>query len=459
MEERHPAYSEAHSRPSDATALKGDYSDPVSPDRAVTTPSPPPTAAPLNPAPSSAPAGPTFPDGGLDAWLTVLGGFLTFFAGLGFISSYAVFQAYYAQNQLQGRSEAAIAWIGSIQLWGNFGFGLPAGILLDRYGPKVPMLLGTALIVLGTMTTSACQDQQYYQFFLSQGLCSAFGYGLVFNPALSVPNQWFLKKRGLVGGLVVGGTSFGGALWPVMLNRMLNFDGVSFGWTLRACAFIQLALLLTATMLIKTRFPRKMIKGPPPLKEMFTSLRFNTFTFAELVGFFGLYSPYIFISAYGVHRGASLSTSFYLSSVLNATSFFGRLLVGLGSDKLGTFNTITISTAITALIAWTWPAATTNAGNFVWGAFYGFWAGAVVSLLAPCVARIASSPRVIGQYVGVNTTIAALGVLAAEPVAGRLISNNRGDFDAAQFFIAAMITACAILFACARLTMSRDLKV
>ena len=405
------------------------------------------------------PAGPTFPDGGRDAWLVVLGGFLAFYCGLGYISSYAVFQAYYAEHQLAGYSQDTIAWIGSIQLWGNFGFGLPAGILLDRFGAKAPMLIGTFFVFIGTMMTSLCQPGQFYQFFLSQGLCSSIGYGLIFNCALSVPNQWFLKKRGVVSGLVVGGTSFGGALWPVMLNSLLNDRKVDFGTTIRACGYIQGGLLLVATFLIKTRFPRNMIKGPPPFKAMFTCPKYLAFLAADTIAFFGLYSPYIFVSAYGVSRGASLSTSFFMASVLNATSFFGRFLIGLLADKMGWFNTLSASTLLTAIIAFCWPAAHSVSAQFVWAAFYGFWAGAVVSLLAPCVARIAPSPKLIGQYMGVNTTIAALGVLAAEPIAGRLIQNHHGDFTQAQIFIAVMILLGAGFFVLARLLVGRGLKV
>jgi hypothetical protein len=98
----------------------------------------PQPAVPGAPAAPAAPAM-TFPDGGWEAWSVVLGSALVFTAGVGFINSYSVFQSYYRLVTLPNHSNDAIAWIGSIQLWGAFGLGIPAGLLLDLYGPKVSL--------------------------------------------------------------------------------------------------------------------------------------------------------------------------------------------------------------------------------------------------------------------------------------------------------------------------------
>jgi len=232
-----------------------------------------------------------FPDGGKDAWLCVLGGCLAFTAGVGFINSFSVFQSYYRQNTLPFHSDDDIAWIGSIQLWGSFFLGLPAGKMSDKFGPKIPLAVGTFFIVFGTMMASI--SKTYYQFILSQGLCSSIGYGLCFTPALSVPSTWFLKKRGLAIGLVVSGTSLGGVIWPIAINRMLNFNRVSLGWTLRMVGFIQLALMIAATILIKSRLPRNLLKDPPPVTKFLKDRTSMIFIFAAFLMFFGLYVPYV----------------------------------------------------------------------------------------------------------------------------------------------------------------------
>jgi MFS family permease len=149
-----------------------------------------------------------FPDGGYKAWMTVLGGWLSFIAGIGVLTGFAVFQSYYSTVVLTGYSANDIAWIGSLQTWGCYFFGLWAGRLSDRYGPKVPMAFGSLFMIVGTMTASL--STKYYQFVLSQGLCSALGIGFAFTPALAVQSQWFLKRRGFVVGMVMSGQNVGG---------------------------------------------------------------------------------------------------------------------------------------------------------------------------------------------------------------------------------------------------------
>jgi MFS family permease len=149
-----------------------------------------------------------FPDGGVNAWRTALGGFLAFIASIGFLSGGSVFQSYYITTTLSSSSPSDIAWIGSVQLWGCFSFGIWAGRLSDKYGPTLPLGVGTFFLVLGIMMASI--SKTYYQFLLSQGFCVALGMGLIFTPALAIQSQWFLKRRGFIVGAVMSGQNVGG---------------------------------------------------------------------------------------------------------------------------------------------------------------------------------------------------------------------------------------------------------
>ena len=58
-----------------------------------------------------------YPEGGLKAYLTVLGAFITLAATFGQLSAFGTFQAWYASHQLQHMPASMISWIGSLQLW------------------------------------------------------------------------------------------------------------------------------------------------------------------------------------------------------------------------------------------------------------------------------------------------------------------------------------------------------
>ena len=52
---------------------------------------------------------------------------------------------------------------------------------------------------------SLTRTQQYYQVFLSQAIGMGIGMGLVIVPAVSLPSQYFRRRRMLVMGLVYAG--------------------------------------------------------------------------------------------------------------------------------------------------------------------------------------------------------------------------------------------------------------
>jgi hypothetical protein len=66
---------------------------------------------------SQPPADDAPPDGGLQAWLVVLGAWCTAFCSFGWVNSIGVFQEYYQNDLLKDYSSSTIAWIPSLQIF------------------------------------------------------------------------------------------------------------------------------------------------------------------------------------------------------------------------------------------------------------------------------------------------------------------------------------------------------
>lgn len=84
-----------------------------------------------------------------------------------------------------------------------------------------------------------------------------------------------------------------GVIWPVLTNRLLNEKGFSLHWTLRIIAFMQLALMVAATLLIQPRFARSRERELLPLRRYFADKRTVLFTFALLIMNLGIYIPWV----------------------------------------------------------------------------------------------------------------------------------------------------------------------
>lgn len=64
---------------------------------------------------------------------------------------------------------------------------------------------------------------------------------------------YFKKRRALAGGLTVAGFSLGGVIFHLMVSHLL--PEVEFGWTMRTCAFLILALWAITMATISSNLP------------------------------------------------------------------------------------------------------------------------------------------------------------------------------------------------------------
>ena len=157
------------------------------------------------------------PDGGLTAWLQVVAGHLMCFVTWGLITSFGVFQSYYEATLR--RAPSAISWIGTIQIFTLLVVGTFSGRASDAGLVHEAVCAGTFLIVLGLFMTSL--STQYYQLFLSQGICVGLGMGILYMPGLSVPASYFTKKKSLAVAIIASGAGSGGLVYPAMVQQLL----------------------------------------------------------------------------------------------------------------------------------------------------------------------------------------------------------------------------------------------
>ncbi|KAJ5730360.1 uncharacterized protein N7483_004868 [Penicillium malachiteum] len=143
-----------------------------------------------------------FPDGGLRAWLVVIGAFFGLFTSFGWGSCVGVFQEYYQTHQLQTDSPSTISWIPSVSVFMLFTTSL--------------LLVGTFVHVFGLVMASMAT--KYYQFLLSQAICSPLGAGMILYPSFSWVATWFQERRALAMGITASGSSLGGVILPILIN-------------------------------------------------------------------------------------------------------------------------------------------------------------------------------------------------------------------------------------------------
>ncbi len=256
-----------------------------------------------------------FPDGGFEAWLVVLGCWCALFTSFGWINCIGIFQEYYQQNQLRAYPPSTVSWISSTETFCMFFGGPIFGKVFDNYGPRWLLLGGTIAHVFGLMMTSL--SKEYYQFFLSQGVVSAFGASAIFYAAMNCVGTWFFNKRATAFGVMASGSSLGGVVLPIMVTKLI--PEIGFPWAMRSAAFTLLGMLIIANLTVKSRLEPR----PKPLVIMefirpFKDIPFLLVTLGSWFFFFGMFLPFTYIILQAQADGMSANLSNYLIPILNA---------------------------------------------------------------------------------------------------------------------------------------------
>ncbi|ROW00952.1 hypothetical protein VSDG_02890 [Cytospora chrysosperma] len=391
-----------------------------------------------------------FPEGGARAWLVVAGSAATMFCTFGYLTGFGIYQQYYAANQLKAFTLSDISWIGSVQIFLNFAGGLAAGPILDRYG-TVAMIPASLIYVVSLILTSFCKE--YYQFFLAQAVLGGICLGFLFSNALAIIGHYFNRRNGLATGVVMAGAAIGGVIFPVALNKLLNDDGLSYGWSVRVCALIILVLLVFANLTMKPRLP------PVRQKMDFSLMRRPVYILVAIGGWllnWGMYVPLFYLPSFAITAGVSAELAPYTVAIFNAVSIFGRVFAGTLADRLGTFNVVFINSLLCALTLFVWAGTNSLAGVMVVTIFEGLFIGSIVSLQAAIVVAITPDPKYIGSMLGFTMAIWACGGLTGPPIAGAILNMNGsytgpGSYNGMGYFGGASLVAGALCFWAARM--------
>ncbi|GAA5971468.1 hypothetical protein JCM11641_008366 [Rhodosporidiobolus odoratus] len=380
------------------------------------------------------------PDGGLKAWLTVLGGWLILFSTFGYVNAFGVFQSYYKEYVFQDHSESDISWIGSVQLCLTLSMALVAGPLFDKGRFRLLVAVGSALWIASVFLIP--EASEFWHAMLIQGVMGGIGCGLLFLPSMSIQSHWFAKKRNLAIGIVASGSSLGGIAFPIMLNKLFANRDVGFSAGVHDTGYLVAACLVIANLIMSPNPARKLIQKPPPapFKQLFSAPYTFLIIGATLLNF-GLWFPNFYIQVYGQANGLDTNLSFYLLAIFNAGSFGGRTIPNLIADRTGPFLVQCICCLSAGILLFFMKLCTDAASIVVFAALYGFLSGGFISLVSPVIVSMSDHLSEIGLRQGIAFLAVAGAAVGGNPIAGKLLAQNHNDFVHPIIFSAVMLTA------------------
>jgi MFS family permease len=353
-------------------------------------------------------------------------------------------------------------------LWAYAAFQLPAGALVDRFGPR--RMLGLGIFVWSLAQALGGVVGGFWQF-VGARVFLGLGESPQFSGLVRVVRDWYnVRERGLPTGIGLCGSKLGPAIAPPVLTVMM----LAFGWrwmfAIMGLVGIAVAILWYAVY----REPREvalteaektyLTEGEAPqVAERVTWADWKHLfayraTWGMVLGFFGeVYMGWVYqawLPGYlEIERHISIPNTGWLAGIPFLCGVAGSIGAGWGSDLLSARGVSPINsckvpvvigltgmagfTIVAALTPSTFVAVTAISVALAFNGMAGAMCWALASVAAPrhCTASLGSIQN-CGGYIG--------GALA--PTITGFIVQDTGSFVPALLFSAGLGLACALVY-------------
>ncbi len=348
-----------------------------------------------------------------------------------------------------------------------------AGWALDRYGPRIVVLLMGLFTGLSLLLTS--QTDFLWQLFLTYSLLLAMGTGAIYVVPMSAVSRWFDKKRGLALGLASSSAGLGMLIMAPFATYLIS----NFSWRTAyfVIGLIAWLIVIPLSRLLK-RDPYEIGALPDGVKSDSNDIGeeedrmrlsglslpqvFRTRSFWLVIFIWLLYASTIFLVMTHLVRHArdidfSPMEAATVLSLIGGISIAGRVLLGITSDRIGR--------KLTAIIC-----ALLQAGAMVWliwaqdlwmlylfALVYGFAFGGVSPVMAALVSDTFGLSR-IGAIFGLLEIGFGVGA-AIGPLMGGLIFDVSGSYSLAFLLGAVAMVIVTLLISLMRQETNTNFEV
>ncbi|XP_029358415.1 monocarboxylate transporter 1a [Echeneis naucrates] len=374
------------------------------------------------------PQGYTPPEGGW-GWMVVIGAFISIGFSYAFAKSITVF--FKEIEVIFDVTSSQVSWISSIMLAVTYGGGPISSILVNKYGSRPVMIAGGCLSGLGLVASSFCNSVEALYFCV--GVVGGLGLSFNLNPSLTMIGKYFYKKRPIANGIAMAGS-------PVFLSTLAPFNTWlfdQFGW--RGSFLILGGLILNCC--VAGSLMRPIGPKPKPAEKtterktvlqtinsifdlsLFKHRGFLFYLFGNIIMFFGLFSPLVFLSNYAKSKDIPKAQAAFLLSILAFVDMVARPAMGIVANTKSVrpriqyfFAASVLYNGVCHVLA---PISVDYKGFIVYSIFFGFAFGWLSAVLFETLMDLVGAQR-FSTAVGLVTIVECGPVLLGPPLLGKL---------------------------------------
>jgi MFS family permease len=267
------------------------------------------------------------------------------------------------------------------------GFGLASigmGVLSDRFGIIVPVVLGALLLAAGYAAAALAPGIALYA--LAQGLLIGTGSAATFAPLLADTSLWFARRRGIAVAIFASGNYLAGTIWPPIVEHFIRVAGwrETYAGIAVSCIVGTLPLLL----LLRRKPPRSDERGDdattgapihsPQAVGLSPNALQTLLVIAGLACCVAMSMPQVHLVAYCADLGYGPARGAQMLSLMLGCGIVGRLAFGWICDRIGGLRTLLLGSALQGVALLLFLPFDGLVSLYVVSALFGLFQGGIV---------------------------------------------------------------------------------
>lgn len=365
-------------------------------------------------------------------WVVVGAGMLMTCIGIGAIFSLAVFLQPIAAET--GWSRSGISTAATLDFLCMGGAAFLWGMLSDRFGTRIVVLLGSILLGIGLV--GASRATTLFEFQLLFGVLVGVATGSFYAPMIAAATAWLEHRRNLAAALVSAGMGIGSMTVSPIAGLLVDaFDWRTAMLVIGASGWV---LLIPAALLV--RRPPDAARGtdaalaastaarehPLTAKQALLTPQFAAIALTHFACCAAHSGPLFHMVAYAAFCGLSPMLAVSVFGLAGLSGLGGRIGLGIAADRIGAKPTLVAGLVVQALAVGAYPFVGALGEFYTLSVIFGLAYGGVMPLYAVLV-RDYFGPRIIGTMFGAVSMLASLG-MAIGPWAGGFVFDTYGSY-------------------------------
>jgi len=372
-------------------------------------------------------------------WFIVGAGFLVLMTSWGSQFSFGVFLVPLTKEF--GWDRASTSGIFSLSIL-MFGVGsIFTGKLADRFGPRLVVGLGGAVMAGGLLLSAAIQN--LWQLYLCYGVMTGIGVSAGYGPLVVSASRWFSASRGVAIGIMSAGIGVGIMVGPFVSSRLIAALGCRGALTI--LGLITGGIIIGSTFFLR-RDPRHTGPGPQESNEdkgrtdhaktfspeitlvkdwnLSQALRARIFWMiftAYLLWCIGFYMIAVHLAAYGTDIGLSATSAAMAVSFVGIGGILGKSLMGFVSDRVGPEKVLVMNLLLQAVCIFALINSRSTTSLYVFSMLFGLGYGGTGPQLPLVTANIFGLSS-IGEIFGVLILSGQIGGAIGPLLAGEIFN-------------------------------------